>query len=1022
MAFCQMLFTIAAAQQIPHFTETVTTESGLSSNNINDLVQDNEGFLWIATPEGLNRFDGTETITYYQRGNANSLPHNYVYCVKKLPGNNLAIGTQGGLSFYNSNTGLFHNFYYKQNNALDEYNNIITELETDTYGNILAASKNCIFIFDKNLQLKKTITSPFTETDAGKQRLRFVEKMYPLSNGKVLLFLYDGWHIYSGSTNIMESLSSSSMQEQFKFLNIVSPPGIDKNFTSAHLFKVFEKYFICIPADKDSLLLFNEEGKEISSCFSPYNKYPNILWSQKITVVDSTKLSFLFHYSGLAVIPVKWVNNEPVLLLPSQPLFNEHVYNNSLSDIQGNWWLATAQDGLQKVSPSKQYFTSNALIDDITKQPVKCETVSLSKYNNVMWVATYGAGFFEVDLSTGKQQQHHFYKTSDDTWSNHIWNIRKISADTMWVGTQNGMFWYNVITKKFGRIPAYPGKPEALDSVPVTTQYTDSHGLVWMGLGKGKGLCYFDNITRRFTNFPGNVPAGYPLRYPTNIAEDNSGNIWFASDGSTSLVYWNRNNNKFQTIPLPDAREKHVSNLYGIWCESDSVLWLGSITCGLIRYQVVKNEITIYSHEQGLNNSHISSIYEDSKKRLWLITEGGLSCFDQQTATFTNYTSKDGLPVKYPTDFFYYDTLNRFLYAGGEGAFFYFHPDTVTFNQYPQKTLITSIAVNGKPYVTDKDKVLNFSAQQDDITIQYAAIDLTDGPELKYAYKLIGKDTGWIMAGHQRQINFSHLAPGNYTFMVGVANGSGVTSNQTASVNFVIHPPFTQTAWFYALILFAIGAVFYVMYRFRLKEMMRAEQIRSEISRNLHDEVGANLTNISLSSLLAQKQLQNENAVSRLLERIYQDSQKVSEAMREIVWSINPAIDTLGEALPRMLHYAAELLETKNIELKASIAPQGELVKLSMKERRDLYLIFKEAVNNMAKHSKAAHAFISFQLKDTTLVLVIEDDGTGFDVMQPHINNGLKNMQERAQRNKWKLQLNSKTGTGTSITLFAPIA
>ena len=639
-----------------------------------------------------------------------------------------------------------------------------------------------------------------------------------------------------------------------------------------------------------------------------------------------------------------------------------------------------------------------------------------------MWVATYGAGFFEVDLLTGKQQQHHFYKTSDDTWSNHIWNIRKISADTMWVGTQNGMFWYNVVTKKFGRIPAYPGKPEALDSVPVTTQYTDSHGLVWMGLGKGKGLCYFNNITRRFTNFPGNVPAGYPLRYPTNIAEDNRGNLWFASDGSTSLVYWNRNNNKFQTIPLPDAREKHVSNLYGIWCESDSVLWLGSITCGLIRYQVVKNAITIYSHEQGLNNSHISSIYEDGKKRLWLITEGGLSCFDQQTLTFTNYTSKDGLPVKYPTDFFYYDTLAHFLYAGGEGAFFYFHPDTVAFNRYPQKTLITSIAVNGKPYVTDKDKVLNFSAQQDDITIQYAAIDLTDGPGLKYAYKLIGEDTGWIMAGQQRQINFSHLAPGNYTFMVGVANGSSVTTNQTASVNFVIHPPFTQTIWFYALILFAIGAVFYVMYRFRLREMMRAEQIRSEISRNLHDEVGANLTNISLSSLLAQKQLQNENAVSRLLERIYQDSQKVSEAMREIVWSINPGIDTIGEALPRMLHYAAELLETKNIELKASIAPQGELVKLSMKERRDLYLIFKEAVNNMAKHSKAAHAFISFQLEHNTLVLVIEDDGTGFDTTLPLINNGLKNMQERAQRNKWKLQLNSKAGTGTSITLFAPIA
>jgi len=114
--------------------------------------------------------------------------------------------------------------------------------------------------------------------------------------------------------------------------------------------------------------------------------------------------------------------------------------------------------------------------------------------------------------------------------------------------------------------------------------------------------------------------------------------------------------------------------------------------------------------------------------------------------------------------------------------------------------------------------------------------------------------------------------------------------------------------------------------------------------------------------------------------------------------------------------------ETKNIELKASISPQGEQVKLPMKERRDMYLIFKEAVNNMAKHSRAAHAFISFQLQDKTLILVIEDDGTGFDTAAPLINNGLKNMQERAQRNKWQLQVRSKIGSGTTITLHASIA
>src|SRR5690349_16954403 len=119
---CDILYTVYANAQTPSswFVEKLTTEQGLSSNRINDIAQDDNGFLWIATSDGLNRFDGTEVTQYYYNESANSLPHNYVYCLKKLTGKYLAIGTQAGLSFYNGNTGLFENFYYTQNNGLDE--------------------------------------------------------------------------------------------------------------------------------------------------------------------------------------------------------------------------------------------------------------------------------------------------------------------------------------------------------------------------------------------------------------------------------------------------------------------------------------------------------------------------------------------------------------------------------------------------------------------------------------------------------------------------------------------------------------------------------------------------------------------------------------------------------------------------------------------------------------------------------------------------------------------------------------
>src|SRR6185312_13653205 len=199
--------------------------------------------------------------------------------------------------------------------------------------------------------------------------------------------------------------------------------------------------------------------------------------------------------------------------------------------------------------------------------------------------------------------------------------------------------------------------------------------------------------------------------------------------------------------------------------------------------------------------------------------------------------------------------------------------------------------------------------------------------------------------------------------------------------------------------------------------VQRSRQIRAEISRNLHDEVGANQTNISLSSLLAKKQLHNEVAVGQLLERIYQDSQQVSESMREIVWSIDPDIDTLGEALPRMLHYAAGLLEARGIDLKAVIEPEVEVLKLDMQQRRDIYLIFKEAVNNMARHSKATQAWIRFLLAGQALMMTIHDNGSGFDTTATRLQNGLKNIRERARRHGWQLNIRFGKLVGTTITL-----
>lgn len=1022
---CLSFFAEMKARELPQFIENLTTREGLSNNDINAIAQDEKGFLWIGTANGLNRFDGTEVVQYFHRDSSNSIPDNYIFCLKALPGNFLAVGTRLGLSFYNGNNGVFQHFYYKQRDGLDEHNNTVTLIESDIYGNLWVGSRTCIYVFDPQRKFRKVFHSPFTETDAQKRRLRFVEKILPLGNGKVLLALYDGWYTCSADAEGLTKTGSLSSAGQFDFVQKSSAyrnlPDSNERFPSSNLFKVLNKYFLRIQPGIDSLILLDEQGSYVSSSYFPYSRFPYVSWSQQVFTMDSARIVFLFHNFGLSTIPVTWVNGRPVIHQASDLQFQSDEYSCALSDREGNWWLATTRQGLRKVSPRRQIFKNYTLIDQHSGKPVIYEVSSINRIDNALWVATYGKGLFEIDLKSGKQFQH-LFSINNDIWANHLWNIRHAAPDTLWIGTQAGMLWYNIAKGKYGRCSAYSSRPVCFDSAPITTQFIDSRGLIWIGLGQGNGLCVFDNEKKKFTHFRANSPGGYPLRYPTDITEDKSGNLWFISDASLTLVKWHRASQQFQSIPIQAKHNTKISDLKSIYVENDSLLWVGTSSSGLLRLDLPKNEIKIYGYNEGLPGSQVNSIYMDQSKKLWLATNNGLSCFDPGTSAFINYSDKDGLSVNNPAASFYYDSNNEIIYGGGPGAVFHFDPEMLNMRAPSNTPVITAMLVNGKPYIPLPGNPIELSARQNDIALHFTAIDLTNGPQTRYAYKMTGEGEDWVELGTQRQIHFSRLSAGHYTFLVRSKNNWGKWSSGEAAVAFYIKPPFTQTVWFYGAALLLIALIFYGLYRFRLKQFIRTEEIRSEISRNLHDEVGSILTDISFSSLLAQKQFQGNAPARALLDRIYNDSQMVSQAMREIVWSINPQIDTLGDALPRMLQYSSALLEAAGIELDVETDNEIEDIKLNMQRRRDLYLIFKEAVSNLAKHSGATRAAVSFRLKGKMLIMTIEDDGSGFDMTAQLMNNGIRNMQERATKNDWQLSLQSQRDKGTVLELKLSIA
>lgn len=250
----------------------------------------------------------------------------------------------------------------------------------------------------------------------------------------------------------------------------------------------------------------------------------------------------------------------------------------------------------------------------------------------------------------------------------------------------------------------------------------------------------------------------------------------------------------------------------------------------------------------------------------------------------------------------------------------------------------------------------------------------------------------------------------------------GNWSPQPLNIQIVVLPAYYETWWFRLLIVLAVGALLYALYQYRINQLLRLQQVRNRISADLHDEIGASLSGISIMGMMAKKNLQEKHPAVPLLERMVEETNQISGSLDDIVWSINPKNDDLSTQVARMTRYASELLEAKEIAYRIVVPDSIGLIRLSMEQRRDLYLIFKEALNNVVKHASCTQAWVEISLRSHSLHLVIGDNGTGFDLTYHCERNGLRNLRKRAENLKGTLHIQSAPGEGTTIQLSFLIA
>lgn len=509
--------------------------------------------------------------------------------------------------------------------------------------------------------------------------------------------------------------------------------------------------------------------------------------------------------------------------------------------------------------------------------------------------------------------------------------------------------------------------------------------------------------------------GGFPKSLVVSEAvEDQYHNIWFA-DLDEGIILYNRSTNIFS---------KPFVKQLGPTITTSHLLYYKNYAYSFSGTKIFKWATTDQSFQEielpAQMDKPISAIAMDSIGHLWMATQQGLLMYDFNTRKYERFTVSDGL-VTNDMEGDLYCKKNGVMIFGSAGYLTSFRPAKLlnAVNEVPNIRL-AEVEVNGHAVYFDTTKTMEFNHGNNHFNIKWAVTDYNNPLQNHYYYKFKGIDKDWRYAGTHGEVEFANLSPGFYQLLLKGENSNEISADKIIALQFHIRLPFWQQWWFAALILFVIAVVLYALYRYRIHQLLKIEKLRNKISLDLHDDIGSTLSSISILSEIALHQ-KNETETGSMLQEIKESSLSLMERMDDIVWSINPGKDSLESLLLRIKTFAAKIFEAKGINYTFHINENIRQLHLPMETRQHIYLIMKEAINNLVKYSGCtlAEIYVDYQL--SLLTIMIKDNGSGFYTQNISPGNGLNSMKKRAAEMKGTLDIHSVINKGTSIELKVKI-
>lgn len=1055
-------------------------ERGLSQSKVRAILQSRDGFMWLGTQDGLNRFDGYNYEVFrYKPNRMDVLGGNFIGALYQDRSGAIWIGDldRGGITRYDPRRHSFSQIKDKEGKRFDMP---LAEIVEDSAGNIWLGTLSGLYVIRGAVGEQVGVDSLKVQAFGPSEGWGAISEVIPA--GK------DGFWIGA-------YITSKTGKDHRGGIGRIDPSKMDMDTS---LWNPRGKGFL--PDNQINALLEGESGQlwigtvdsGLFLCRKPSERplvvekifhahdHERGLGDELIRALemDSRGNIWVATHHGLFIMPRERRDSLYHISLTNPEEFTLETIWAVSEDHFGNIWVG-ASKGCMQLIPAPSDFAHYYHIPQTTQSLVSNDVLTLlERKNGEIWIGTGDKGLTRMVPTAKGYDYLHYNQENGQLASNVILGFLEDESGKIWVSSFAGLFVFSFENQNAGAkasIQNYqhePGNPHSLGSNYLYNVIQNDDASYWVSdymAGPSLVRPTERGLSRKSFGAVKGDPYSLMTGYCNEVMKDQEGRIWALGRRGISLMYmkngefegfrhiFNENLNEGKGLP---------GTPMSFYRDKEGALWVGAN--GLNRLtltgdwekspkegevsQFLSFDLEYFGKDEGLANELIYFIQPDENDILWLGTNGGLVRFDPEKRTFRTYTKEDGFQSnEFSGDASFLGAGGQ-LYVGGINGFNIFHPDSLRDSPSEPGVIINRFLLFGEEVLPGKalknsgfvlpeaiqtisnlelsyrDKVLGFEFGTDEFT----------APEKQvFQYRLVGLDEGWISLNEQRALTLTNLPPGDYLLELRASNPDGRWSPRLRRLNIFIAAPWWQQNWFYLLLALLVAGLIYLGVVLRIRVVRREmrmqarlsqakieerEQTRAETSRDFHDEAGNRITKIGLYANLLREAVGDQSEPLSFIEKIEEHTRELSARMRDFIWVLDPRQDELAATLTRIRDFGVNLFEHTDIDFQARGEwSQVPKVRLEVQAKRHLLMIAKEAFHNALKYANCSHLQMNLRFDGEKMAWQIVDDGLGFNLEKASQGMGLRNMRMRAEELEADFEIASQPGMGTKISLSLDI-